>query len=49
MNGDLISRKALLNKMFPYGMPNGSNYGIYAQTVRNTVVTAKAAEAESVH
>ena len=48
MNGDLISRKALLGKMFPYGMPDNGNYGINARAVRDAVVAAKAVEAEPV-
>lgn len=48
MNGDLISRKALLGKLFPYGMPDGGNYGINARAVRDAVVGAKAVEAEPV-
>ena len=48
MTGDLISRKALISKMFPYGMPDGGNYGINARAVRDTIVGAKAVEAEPV-
>lgn len=48
MNGDLISRKALLSKMFPYGMPDNGNYGINARAIRDAVVGAKAVEAEPV-
>lgn len=48
MNGDLISRNALLSKMFPYGMPDNGNYGINARAVRDAIVGAKAVEAEPV-
>lgn len=48
MNGDLISRKALLNKMFPYGMPDNGNYGINARAVRDAVVGAKVVDAVEV-
>lgn len=48
MSGDLISRKALLGKLFPYGMPDNGNYGINARAVRDAVVSAKAVEAEPV-
>ena len=48
MSGDLISRNALLSKMFPYGMPDNGNYGINARAVRDAVVGAKAVEAEPV-
>ena len=44
MSDDLISRKALLGKMFPYGMPDNGNYGINARAVRDAVVGAKAVE-----
>ena len=47
-SNDLISRKALLNKMFPYGMPDNCNYGINARAVKEAVVGAKAVEAEPV-
>ena len=48
LKSDLISRKALLGKMFPYGMPDNGNYGINARAVRDAVVGAKAVEAEPV-
>lgn len=47
-SGDLISRKALLSKMYPYGMPDNGNYGINARAVRDAVVGAKAVEVEPV-
>lgn len=46
MNGDLISRKALIEKMFPYGMPDGGNYGINARAVMEALTKAVAVEAE---
>ena len=48
MTGDLISRKALISKMYPYGMPDGGNYGINARAVRDAVMNAPAVEAEPV-
>ena len=48
MNGDLISRKALIEKMFPYGMPDGGNYGINARAVMKAVTETVAVEAEPV-
>lgn len=48
MNGDLISRKALIEKMFPYGMPDNGNYGINARAVMKAVMEAAAVEAEPV-
>lgn len=48
MNGDLISRKALIKKMFPYGMPDGGNYGINARAVMEALTKAAAVEAEPV-
>lgn len=44
MKGDLISRKALISKMFPYGMPDGGNYGINARAVMEAVMGARAVE-----
>lgn len=48
LKSDLISRNALLSKMFPYGMLDNGNYGINARAVRDAVVAAKAVEAEPV-
>lgn len=48
MTSDLISRKALISRLFPYGMPDGGNYGINARAVRDAILGAKAVEAEPV-
>ena len=40
MNGDLISREALIKKIFPYGMPDNGNYSINAKAVREAIEKA---------
>ena len=47
-NCDLISRRALIKKMFPYGMPDGGNYPINARAVMEALTKAVAVEAEPV-
>ena len=42
MNGDLISREALIKKIFPYGMPDDGNYPINAKAVRKAIEEAPA-------
>ena len=44
MTEDLISRKALIEKMFPYGMPDGGNYGINARAVMEALTKAESVE-----
>lgn len=48
MNGDLIRREDLIKKIFPYGMPDGGNYGINARAVREAVMGVAAVDAEPV-
>ena len=45
---DLISREALLKKIFPYGMPDNGNYGINAKAVREAITRAEAVDAERI-
>lgn len=40
MSGDLISREALIKKIFPYGMPDDGNYPINAKAVRRAIEEA---------
>lgn len=42
MSGDLISREALIKKIFPYGMPDDGNYGINAKAVWRAIEEAPA-------
>ena len=42
MDGDLISREALIKKIFPYGMPDGGNYPINAKAVMKAILEAEA-------
>lgn len=44
MNGDLISREALIKKIFPYGMPDNGNYPINAKAVMEAIMKAEAVE-----
>ena len=44
MNDDLISRKDLIKKIFPYGMPDDGNYPINAKAVMKAILDAKAVE-----
>ena len=46
--GDLVSRAALIKKMFPYGMPDGGNYPINARAAMEALTGAAAVEAEAV-
>ena len=41
MNGDLISREALIKKIFPYGMPDNGNYPISAKAVMEAILKAE--------
>lgn len=40
MNDDLISREALIKKIFPYGMPDDGNYPINAKAVMMAITDA---------
>lgn len=40
MDNDLISRSALLKRLFPYGMPDDGNYGINAKAVMVAIMGA---------
>ena len=42
MNDDLISREALIKKIFPYGMPDDGNYPINAKAVMKAILEAEA-------
>lgn len=42
MSDDLISREALIQKIFPYGMPDDGNYPINAKAVREAIEKAPA-------
>ena len=39
---DLISREALIKKIFPYGMPDDGNYPINAKAVMKAIMDAEA-------
>lgn len=41
MKDDLISREALIKKIFPYGMPDDGNYPINAKAVMKAILEAK--------
>ena len=41
---DLISREALIKKIFPYGMPDDGNYPINAKAVRKAIEEAPSVE-----
>ena len=41
---DLISREALIKKIFPYGMPDNGNYPINAKAVMEAILKAEAIE-----
>lgn len=43
VKSDLISREALIQKIFPYGMPDEGNYPINAKAVRRAVEEARPA------
>ena len=45
---DLIRREDLIKKIFPYGMPDGGNYGINARAVMEAVMGVAAVDAEPV-
>ena len=49
MKNDLISREALLKKIFPYGMPDDGNYSINAKAVRKAIEEAEAAQREKIY
>jgi hypothetical protein len=38
---DLISREALIKKIFPYGMPDDGNYPINAKAVMKAILEAE--------
>ena len=42
MNSDLISREALIKKIFPYGMPDDGNYPINVKAVMKAILEAEA-------
>ena len=42
MADDLISREALIKKIFPYGMPDNGNYSINAKAVMEAILKAEA-------
>lgn len=44
VKNDLISRAALIKKLFPYGMPDDGNYGINAKAVMVAILNAPAEE-----
>lgn len=44
MSNDLISREALIKKIFPYGMPDDGNYPINAKAVMNAILSVESAE-----
>jgi hypothetical protein len=44
VSDDLISRKELINKIFPYGMPDNGNYPINAKAVMKAILEAKSVE-----
>jgi hypothetical protein len=44
MNDDLISREALIKKVFPYGMPDDGNYPINAKAVMEAILKAEAVQ-----
>ena len=44
MNDDLISREALIKKIFPYGMPDDGNYPINAKAVMKAIMEAEAVQ-----
>lgn len=44
MSDDLISRKDLIKKIFPYGMPDDGNYPINAKAVMKAMLEAKSVE-----
>lgn len=48
MHSDLISRSALLKRIFPYGMPDDGNYGINAKAVQKAILDAPAVNTEEV-
>ena len=39
--GDLISREALIKKIFPYGMPDDGNYPRNAKAVMKAIMDAE--------
>ena len=41
MSEDLISREALIKKIFPYGMPDDGNYPINAKAVMKAILEAE--------
>lgn len=41
MSDDLISREALIKKIFPYGMPDNGNYPINAKAVMEAILRAE--------
>jgi hypothetical protein len=41
MSDDLISREALIKKIFPYGMPDNGNYSINAKAVMEAILKAE--------
>lgn len=46
MNNDLISRSALIKKIFPYGMPDDGNYPINAKAVMKAIIETEPANVE---
>jgi hypothetical protein len=44
MSDDLISREALIKKIFPYGMPDNGNYAINAKAVMEAIKKAPPVE-----
>jgi hypothetical protein len=44
VSNDLISREALIKKIFPYGMPDDGNYPINAKAVMNAILEAETVE-----
>ena len=41
MSEGLISREALIKKIFPYGMPDDGNYPINAKAVMEAILKAE--------
>ena len=46
MADGLISREALIKKIFPYGMPDNGNYPINAKAVMEAITKAETVEKE---
>ncbi len=44
MSDDLISREALIKKIFPYGMPDDGDYPINAKAVMKAILNAPAVD-----